>query len=160
MAQGIVTEIKDRTVNTAYGAKKAYDVYIDGRKYGFGFKKPGASVGDTVSYVTVKNGAYENITTLEVVTAPVGGPAAATRVAASYGSKGVFPIPPLDGQRAIVRQNALLHATNIVVHSFGGKAFAATDELAAVVVNIAKTFEAYACGDIESQAVAAEIAEE
>lgn len=157
MATGVVTDIKDRTVTTRFGAKKAYDVYIDGKKYGNGFSVPRASVGDTVNFTTVTNGAYENLNSLEVVTAVVGGPAAATRVASN---KGAFPIAPLDGQRAIVRQNALLHASKLVCDSHGGKPFAVSTELVDVIINVARQFEGYACGDTDAASAAKELAKE
>jgi hypothetical protein len=70
----------------------------------------------------------------------------------SGGGKGVFPIPALDGQRAIVRQNAITNARELYAASKGGKVFDFSRDVAAEIVSVARFFEAYACGDLDMAA--------
>lgn len=121
----------------------------------------GCKVGDAVSFswASSKDGQYKNIKgSVSVVGGGAATPASldapaprATAPAASYGRSITFPLPPLDGQRVIVRQNALGHATKVVVE-LTSKAYdepATENELAEAIINLARQFEAYVAGDLD-----------
>ena len=118
----------------------------------------GCKVGDTVafSWAPSKDGQFKNI---KGSVSFVGGGAAtpasldapAPRSAPSGGSYGrsiTFPLPPLDGQRVIVRQNALGHATKVVID---GGMYDANNlpGTAAQIIEAARHFEAYVAGDLD-----------
>lgn len=67
--------------------------------------------------------------------------------------KSTFPIDVRDGQRSIIRQNALTNARELVAASYGASEYAAED-VVDTVVKIARMFEAYTAGDIEREAAA------
>lgn len=118
----------------------------------------GCKVGDTVSFAWApsKDGQYKNIKgSVSVVGGGAATPAAvegsAPRSAPSGGSYGrsiAFPLPPLDGQRVIVRQNALGHATKMVMDAgmYDSNDLAGT---AAKIIEAARHFEAYVAGDLD-----------
>lgn len=118
----------------------------------------GCKAGDNVSFAWApsKDGQYKNIKGSVNVTGggaatPAPAEPSAPRSAPSGGSYGrsiAFPLPPLDGQRVIVRQNALGHATKVVMDQ--PWLTAATDnELADRIINLARQFEAYVAGDLD-----------
>ncbi len=157
---GAVQEVNNR------GVGKGSNILVNGTKYGcYDPVAAGISAlvaGQVVMFDTVVKGQYTNINgtvtatgATEAVTAPPPKPA----YNSGGGGKGgkVFPIPPLDGQRSIVRQNSLTHATAIV------NAFAADsgtpldiDQRYTAVLEVAAKFEAFSCGDdVEKEAAAA-----
>lgn len=153
-----VENITEKTVNTKFGPKKAFSIKANGEWYGYGFKKPAFSIGDEVDFQFSET-AYgkqvddKSVRTLSKAPAPAPAPAKA------YGAPAkVFPIPPLHGDRAIVRQNSITNATKMVTELLVANkakmdAFSMS-ETADLIVNIARKFEEYSCGDIE--AIAAE----
>ncbi len=160
---GAVEQVGTKPVNTKYGTKNTYSAKVAGQWYQFGFKDPKLSVGEAVSfeYTPGKYGNEANATTITRGAAPTttADPAPAPAVVrAAFGSKGAFPIPALDGQRAIVRQNAITNAREMYVASKGGKGFALDFQQDALnVIEIAKMFEAWACGDMDMEAAKASI---
>ena len=68
----------------------------------------------------------------------------------------IFPVPALSGERAIVRQNSITNATKLV-SELQAKAKGDVDlvVLANTIVEIAKVFEAYSCGDDDAEAAEA-----
>lgn len=95
--------------------------------------------------------------------APVGCTKVAPPVQRSSGGGGargnkVFPLPLLHGDRSIVRQNALAHATKVVTELIVGRNSKAElnkltcDVVASMIVTTARTFEAYSAGDAEREA--------
>jgi hypothetical protein len=76
-----------------------------------------------------------------------------------YAAK-VFPIPPLHGDRAIVRQNALARATDIYIAARGGKPFELEGSNLDFVISLARKFEAYTAGDLDLAEAEAESAVE
>lgn len=168
-----VQDVSSREVKTKFGLKKTYSFKADNEWYSTGFKTPGVSVGDVVQF-DCKDTQYgkEVVGSIKVGTAaptPLAGtPAPAPTPLKSFdggnkgGGKGVFPIPALDGQRAIVRQNAITNARELVVASYGGKPITGLvyNELATTIITVAKRFEAYACGDDDLNEVKAEVAAE
>lgn len=153
-----VAEVVVKNVTTKYGSKPTYTLRgTDGKMYNLGFKNPGISVGDTVN-VNYTEGKYGNDVTS--ATPAIGGTAAVAMTAPtpapreekkSYSPPAkVFPIPPLHGDRAIVRQNAITNAREVFVASHGGKPFTVDYEIGStVIIALARKFEAYACGDLD-----------
>jgi hypothetical protein len=122
-----VGAINERTVNTRYGAKKAFDlIATDGTKYGFAFQNPARSGISVGSKVTAQGEVGSYGISLDPKTVTVGGevnatptsPVPAAPAARSYNSAGreakVFPLPPTHGDTAIIRQNALTNAVATV----------------------------------------------
>ena len=119
----------------------------------------GCKAGDNVSFAWApsKDGQYKNIKGSVNVSGggaatPAPAEPSAPRGASSGGSYGrssiTFPLPPLDGQRVIVRQNALGHATKLVVET-GGHASKNKQDLAQEIIDLARLFEAYVAGDLD-----------
>jgi len=131
MVSGTVDSIGERMVNGKRGLVKVYDLYIGGNKYGFGFKAPssmGISVGTAVEFDT--KGTYNNVDegTLKISSSSAPGtvstPATTGATVASLvprmvsqgggGRNAVFPVPVTHGDYAIIRQNALTNARELV----------------------------------------------
>jgi hypothetical protein len=149
-------------------AKTGKSIKIEGQWYGAFAKSQlgSAGIGDTVSftYVSVeKDGTtFHNIkgnVTLKGASeggtaTPAAGEPSVTRSAApaaSYGRSSIsFPLAPLDGQRVIVRQNALGHATKLWVD---GKYAEHTDptDSATAIIELARKFESYVAGDLDME---------
>lgn len=149
---GEVSAVGSKPVNTKWGEKSTHSFQVDGVWYKTGFKKGKFSKGDTITFTYVE-GPYGN--DVDVASISTGGAATASAPAASAakpaytgGGKGVFPIPALDGQRAIVRQNALTNARELWIVN-GSKGDSIKDE-AYDIIAIARIFEAYACGDLDA----------
>tara|TARA_R110002126_G_scaffold250085_1_gene392924 strand:- start:491 stop:1060 length:570 start_codon:yes stop_codon:yes gene_type:complete len=59
---GVVERAETRPMTFGDGRQgAAYDLYVNGTKYGCGFKPTGANVGDTVSFDATQNGQYWNL---------------------------------------------------------------------------------------------------
>ena len=149
----IIENITNKQVNTKFGPKPAYSVKTAEGWFSYGFKKPTFNIGDEVDFQYTENTYGKNIDHASVRMinkAPAGAapaPAAAPAARPAYAQK-VFPIPLLHGDRAIVRQNSVTNATKLVVESSGkGKT---PEELAEQIINVARMFEAYSCGDLEA----------
>lgn len=154
---GVIEQVASRDAKTKFGVKPVYSFKVAGEWYKAGFKKPTFVVGDTVSF-------EYNVTTYgnEMVdnSAKVGGgagraPSPPRTNAAPASSKGAFPIPPLDGQRSIVRQNSVTNAREIVI-DLGG-AGDTIDDTVQEIIRIAKILEAYSCGDNDLADAKAEV---
>ena len=164
---GIVQEVSTKDVKTRFGVKNTYSMKVDNVWYKTGFKRPTCNVGDSVSfdYTEGQYGKDIDLNSLKttanntppampasVVAVPVTGrPPAST----GYGSKGVFPIPALDGQRAIVRQNAVTNARELVCHFMSDDTTSVADmnNKIAEVIRVARKLEAYSCGDTDLEEV-------
>jgi len=68
-------------------------------------------------------------------------------------SRGAFPVPKLDGSRAIIRQNAVTNANSMMGHN-------GTSYDVGALIALAREIEAYTTGDIEADAVKERIASE
>ena len=133
--------------NTKFGK---YSVLVNGTWYGT--KEEWAKVkpvnGDVVEF---DDGGAKYTKNMRVVTsggsaAPSGGGSAPAKPSGGY-SRGSFPIGLEDGQRSIIRQNALTNARELVSKTVGLEFDpSATVEL---IIDIAREFEAYTAGDIE-----------
>jgi hypothetical protein len=152
-------------------AKTGKSVKIEGQWYGAFAKSQlgSAGVGDTIAftYVSVeKEGTtFHNIKGNVTLKEGGGGGAATpapdvpsaprtTAPAASYGRASIsFPLAPLDGQRVIVRQNALAHATKLVVEASEWSDPSDSDlaQNADFIIEIARKFESYVAGDLDME---------
>lgn len=75
-------------------------------------------------------------------------PAAAGKASGGY-SKGTFPIGPEDGQRSIIRQNALTNARELVGRTINVDTGFDEEATVKLIIEMAREFEAYTTGDIE-----------
>ena len=165
---GIVQEVNNN------GMGKGSNVVVNGQKYGcYDPVKTGidiVAVGDEVSFDWAQKGQYINImgrvnktgntgvpTPAPVVTAPK----AAGGNKGGWGNKGVFPVPALDGQRSIIRQNSVTNAVNLIVGSNEpAPLIEGLDmvDLAEYTIKVAKVFEAYSTGDLDEAEANAAVA--
>lgn len=180
----VVQAVGTKEVKTRFGAKPTYSFKgSDGNWYKTGFKEV-VAVGECISfdYMPGTYGNEVNVGTIvrsAVPAAVVAAPAAAAApktvpYVAPTGNKGSFPIGPLDGQRSIVRQNALTNARELVASIIGTgvspemsktsdgwiarqKQF---DKLAEEIIRVAKMFESYTTGDADLAEVTGEMAAE
>ena len=146
---------------------KIYSMQLDdGESYELGFSIPeGLVVGDTVSFMwDMKYGKRKADEATIRKTASGGGAAtntsnASTTVASTpnsgYAKKSsyepkVFPVPATHGDRSIIRQNMLSHATRIVCEGgllVDGKDTLSDADIAKRVIAMAYRLEKYAPGD-------------
>lgn len=157
-----------KSVDTRRGPALTYSFKgNDGQWYKMGFKKPTFDKGDTVEF-EFNSGMYGNeVTTVLSVTKADGSAAPVAPAKPAWGgkggggggfSRGVFPIPPTDGQRSIIRQNALTNARELIMAmemTTGNKIIntvVTQDALADAIIRISKKFEAYTAGDNEAAA--------
>ena len=168
---GIVEAVSTKDVNTKFGNKPTFSLKINGGWVKCGFKNPNASVGDEVEFDgntgtygletkavnIIRKGA--TVTSAAVGTSNTTSPTAVRAASSSYAAK-VFPIPPLHGDRAIVRQNALARATDIYIAARGGKPFELEGSNLDFVISLARKFEAYTAGDLDLAEAEAESAVE
>jgi hypothetical protein len=148
-----------KMVETKFGPKPTYSIKgTDGQWYKAGFKNPACAEGDTVSFdfTESKYGKDIDMSTFSkgageapAVASPT---ATATPAARSYGPPAKpFPIPPLHGDRAIIRQNALTNARELfAVHMEINKQKEwDADVISTVIIQLARKFEAYSAGDLD-----------
>lgn len=164
-----IENITTKEVTTKFGPKPAYTIVAGGERFSYGFKKPTFAIGDTVDFQYTENtyGKNVDLTSVRMLSKGTGAPAPVA--SSGGGSKGsysppskVFPIPPLHGDRAIVRQNSITNATkalaDYIVHSEADVG-ANIDEYADLIINMARKFEAYSCGDLDTAQAEAMVAE-
>jgi hypothetical protein len=165
MMTGIVEAISTKDVNTKFGNKPTYSLKVNGTWVKCGFKNPNAGAGDEVEF-DGNTGTYGletkavNVLRKGAGTPPPAAtsnstPAPARTAGSGYAAK-VFPIPPLHGDRAIVRQNALARATDIYIAARGGKPWELEATNLDFVISLARKFEAYTAGDLDMAEAIAE----
>jgi hypothetical protein len=173
MTTGTVEAVSTKDVTTKFGVKPTYSMKVNGTWIKCGFKNPGVDVGYTVDFDAI-SGTYGveaksvNIlsrtaatTTVAAVGATSAPTAAAPKPAYSSYKEKVFPIPPLHGDRAIVRQNALARATDLYIAARGAKPFELEASTLDVIIKFARKFEAYTAGDLDmAEALAENTAEQ
>lgn len=157
----IVENITEKEVNTKFGPKKAYSVFANGERYGYGFKKPTFIIGDEIDFQFTENtyGKNVDLTSVRLLVKGSGTPPPSTATTGttapskpSYGaSPKVFPIPALHGDRAIVRQNSVTNAVKLITDSVHSTDEADWEQLADMAIAIARKFEAYSCGDLDME---------
>ena len=157
----MIENITEKEVNTKFGPKKAYSIFANGERFGYGFKKPTFSIGDEVDFQFTEStyGKQVDEKSVRMLNKGAGTPPPSTASTApskpSYVSPKVFPIPALHGDRAIVRQNSISNATKLIVDSVKPTDKANWESLAIEVIQVARMFEAYSCGDLDmAQAIA------
>lgn len=155
---GAVEKIESVDRNTKRGPAPVFYVWVNGEKYNLGFKRLSANVGDVVTF-----DAERSTYGWEAKTHPVpsaGGSTAPAKPAGastgSWGSKGVFPIPALDGQRSIVRQNALTNAIKFLERT---PVTGDLDKDIDTIIHIARMFEGYTAGDTDAAQAEKELKE-
>lgn len=164
---GTIEEVATKEVTTKFGVKPTFSMKVSGNWVKCGFKRPPGNVGDEISYegtsgtyglegkdiIILKKGAGvaggTYTTAIPITKAPVS--------SGGYGKDRVFPIPPLHGDRSIVRQNALARSTELYIGARGGKPFELTEESVDIVIKIARSFEAYTAGDLDRASAEAEM---
>ena len=158
---GIVEELSQKDVTTKFGVKPTYSIKVNGTWIRCAFKKPPCNVGDEVAF-DGESGTYGMEGKNVIVTTRGSGapPSAAAPTAVirntSASNSRVFPIPPLHGDRSIVRQNALARATELAIACRGGKPFEIDESTTTIVIALARQFEAYTAGDLDLAAATAE----
>lgn len=157
---GVVESIGTKEVKTRYGMKPTYSAKIDGEWFKLGFTKPPFGKGDSISF-NYEESTYGNEMDVKSITIAAGAATPSTAGVASVGvkpaytgGKGVFPIPPLDGQRSIVRQSSLTNARELYCKAHTTTSIVDLDEAAHEIVRLAKIFEAYSCGDTVAEKAA------
>jgi len=150
ITNAVVEAVSSKEVTTKFGAKKTYSIKLRGGDwYSCGFTDPKVHKDDVVSF-EYEETTYGKQVTPKTLTKSTGVSATVVESKPAYGSKGVFPIPLLDGSRAIVRQNALTNAREFHAKSFGDKPFTYNvDTSAEHIINLARKFEAYTTGDLD-----------
>lgn len=142
--QGTITAVSKKEVNTKRGPAMTYSFCLDGDTWcSNGFTALKVGKGDEVK-VTLKGDRYNTVVSIDPVS-----------VGSSTGGNTVRK--PDNVQQAIIRQNALSHATAIVLASKEAKE--TRNDLVKEVIRLAKAFEAYADGrlaQVEDQVVSDE----
>lgn len=123
----------------------------DGKWYSvFSASQLKAAKGDYVEFNYVVNGSFNNAKgTVSTATPPAGAKASGSTVMGASKSGFVakeFPVPPLHPDRSIIRQNSLTHATRVVME---GCYYSSLEEAATTIIETARMFEAYSCGDLD-----------
>lgn len=158
MITGTVESQSKKEVKTKFGMKPTWSLKIDGEWYACGFTDPRVTAGDVIAF-SFTEGKYgkeiDKGSIMKTGAAPATptytpvAPAAAPKIGAAISNR-PFPIPPLHGDRAIIRQNALAHAARLVASGLASGADEPTDDtLAERVIHLARRFEAYSCGDLD-----------
>lgn len=133
------------------GANKfgGFSIKVDGNYYNSKFDIK-CEKGDVVEFDSGSTGKYCN--KLRVVTSGGGAASTPTAVASSFAGRGrgAFPIDKGDGQRSIIRQNALARAMECI--GLLPDKIKTRDEIVAEAVRIAMEFERYTAGDLDREA--------
>lgn len=160
--KGTVDKVIARTVNTKKGPMSVYDILVDGTKYQWGFSNPtkagitdGAEI-DFVASATAYGPKIDPATVSVTATGTGATPVRATPADASgtsFRSGRVFPVPATSGEIAIIRQNALTNARELVTSYpalFGCDT--SGDAMIQKVLDVARTFADYTSGrDVEEK---------
>lgn len=147
-----VEAVSNKDVKTRYGMKKSYSIKAGGEWFSAGFNNPAVDKGDVIGFNFKETSFGKEI---EKGTISVLSKTAMTKPNGKASGHVEFPINPLARERAIIRQNALGHAVEMVVHLSQIDAKASMDDYVSEVIRVARKFEAYAAGDIEREQVEA-----
>lgn len=170
MTVGVVEQVATKDVSTKFGVKPTFSLKVNGSWVKCGFKNPKANVGDTVEFDGVTGMYGVETKAVNIVARGSGaiGSAAPTTAVPSSSAKPfvsgggykekVFPIPPLHGDRAIIRQNALARATDLVIAASGGKPYEVDESRLNIIIGFARKFESYTAGDLDLAEAMTEVA--
>lgn len=179
---GQITGITTPVRNTKFGARTVTNIAVGGEEFQLGFGKFEVKVGDTVEF-DYTDGKYGKdiakgslITTPSNLTAPlpfttyptppsINVPAVKTNYVPKNASERTFPIAALSPERAIIRQNALTQARELVVGVISLKSDVSDwdgrkeqlDVLVGEIIRQARKFEAYSAGDLDVAEVKSEM---
>ena len=161
-----IENITTKEVTTKFGPKPAYTIIANGERFSYGFKKPTFAIGDEIDFQFTENtyGKNVDLTSVQMIKKGTGAPvtASASPAKAPYSPPSkVFPIPLLHGDRAIVRQNSITNATK-AVSDFMNTEPERPDDIASyadLIIKVARMFEAYSCGDLDTAQAEAMVAE-
>ena len=155
---GTVEGVYKKDVKTKFGNKQTHSFKLDGEFYSCGFTDPRLSVGDEISFEYTEGTYGKEVSKGTIMRGSSGPtpasapatPASAPKSTAPVGNR-PFPIPPLHGDRAIIRQNALAHATRLVSQHTAPENMdpKLDDQMSERIIHLARKFEAYACGDLD-----------
>jgi hypothetical protein len=157
----IIENITTKEVTTKFGPKPAYTIVAGGERFSYGFKKPTFAIGDEVDFQYTENtyGKNVDLTSVQMLKKGTGAstpsaPSASPAKAPYSPPSKVFPIPLLHGDRAIVRQNSITNATKAVNDYCGadGSFPGSIAEYTEAIIETARKFEAYSCGDLDAAA--------
>lgn len=155
---GVVEQLGGKEVVTKFGPKPTFSFKVNGTWVSAGFKDPKVAIGDSISfeYEPDKYGNKLHDGSIKKGVSVPTPTAASVPAVGGYSRHGSFPIGPLDGQRSIIRQNALTNARETYMH------YAATDDDNGVpfsmevhadnIIAVARHFEAYTAGDLDMDA--------
>jgi len=128
-----------------------HSILVDGNWYSSKFEIK-AERGDVVEFDNGGEG-KKYCSKLKVVSKGSGAPsgtAMSSGTAKPAYSRGAFPVPQLDGSRAIIRQNAVTNANTFLGNAKG-------EHTVTDLIDLARKIEAYTSGDVEAEAVKAKI---
>lgn len=146
-----VKKITSREVTTRFGKKTTYSFLgSDGSWYAMSFNKPAFNDGATIKFdfnegtygKEVVKGSIKLASSADV--SPIGKETTTHKSAGKVEKEWVFPIPPLDWQRNVIRTNAIHDAVayyNNTKNSISAE----------TIIELAKRFEAYAAGDLDQE---------
>ena len=160
----IIENITTKEVTTKFGPKPAYTIVAGGERFSYGFKKPAFAIGDEVDFQYTENtyGKNVDLTSVQMIKKGTGAPtpslSSASPGKAPYSPPSkVFPIPPLHGDRAIVRQNSITNATKAAA-DYADENIENIEQYAELIIKLARMFEAYSCGDLDTAQAEAMVA--
>lgn len=153
MTTTVVKALSEKVVNTKRGPAKTYSFCGDDETwYKLGFKPAPFAKGDTIEFEAT-SGAYGmevDFPSIRVISKGDGSSAPSGGGGRGAPSRGAFPIAPNDGQRSIIRQNAVTNARELLVATRDCAAeFKTVDEALDEVIRIAQKIELYTTGDKE-----------
>lgn len=158
---GVVDKVEARTVNTKYGPKPVYDIYIDGTKYSWGFANPtkmGVTDGAEIEFDSSPDRYGPKIDTDTVVVKTSGSGRGPVKAAPASGGKRAsgeagFPVPVTSDRISILRQNALTNARELVSgYPSLFNCDSDPDTLVEKILEIARVFADYTSGrDVEKK---------
>jgi len=150
----IVTGVVE--AKTGLGKYGTYGILVAGNWYNSKFEIK-CNKGDTVEF---DNGDKKYVNKLKVVgsggvASPAGGDTGTTGTSKPYAPRGGFPIGPLDGQRSIIRQNAVTNANNLIANLLTAGDKDAADALktggSEFLIAVAQCIEDYTTGDMDTK---------
>lgn len=152
MTTTVVKALSEKVVNTKRGPAKTYSFCGDDETwYKLGFKPAPFAKGDTIEFEAT-SGAYGmevDFPSIRVINKGDGSSAPSGGGGRGAPSRGAFPIAPNDGQRSIIRQNAVTNAREILFAHRDLASFKDIDEVLDEVIRIAQKIELYTTGDKE-----------